>query len=227
MLAVLSAGTARYESIAAGSGGPDTSPRCSPPCGCPAAMLPTPIPTTTAPLIFRNSRRSTTGALSTSCLSLSRTVRLRHLLRRAMNRRDDPRIRTAPADMTVHRRSDLCFGRLRRLEQQLRAFDDLTVVAVAALYRLFRDHRLLQRMQLRRWCDLHSCRVVRWQPFQCRQRFPRHPRHRRNARSNFEPIRQNRTTSTLAEPAAEPRPLQRKIVGERVQKRRGRMDIEG
>src|SRR6185436_16939826 len=39
MLAVLFAWTARYESIAAGSGGPDTSPRCSPPCACPAAML--------------------------------------------------------------------------------------------------------------------------------------------------------------------------------------------
>src|SRR5262245_48932051 len=80
MLAVLFEWTARYESSTVGSGGPDTSPRCSaapaPAGACASAMLLTPIPTTTAPLIFRNSRRSTTGVPPTSCLSLSATAHL-------------------------------------------------------------------------------------------------------------------------------------------------------
>src|SRR4030095_7150646 len=117
MLAVLFEWTARYESSAAGSGGPDTNPRCraapAPAGACASAMLPTPILTTTAPLTLRHSRGSTIGVPSTWCLSLSRTahllgclhpgrrgVRGRHRPRRALNGGHDPRIRTAPADMT-------------------------------------------------------------------------------------------------------------------------------
>ncbi len=47
MLAVLFEWTARYESSSVGSGGPDTSPRCSaapaPAGACASAMLPTPM----------------------------------------------------------------------------------------------------------------------------------------------------------------------------------------
>src|SRR6185295_7380499 len=71
-----------------------------------------------------------------------------HRARGALNRLDDAGIGTAPAQVTVHGRANLLDGRLRVPGEQLRPLDDLAVVAVAALQRLFVDHGLLQRMQL-------------------------------------------------------------------------------
>src|SRR5688572_11265684 len=111
-----------------------------------------PSPTTNAPVVaFRNSRRANTEWSSASCMiHFLRFVRRHDLLRGALNGRENPRIRPAPAQMTVHRRPDLRFAGTRVLEQQLGAFDDLSVVAIAALHRLLGDERFLQGMELRR-----------------------------------------------------------------------------
>src|SRR5437867_8830032 len=76
--------------------------------------------------------------------SLSR----RNRFGRTLNRRKNPRVCSATAQVPVHCSADLGLGGLRVLEQQLGPFDDLPVETIAALRGLFCNHRLLQRMQL-------------------------------------------------------------------------------
>src|SRR5262245_66203901 len=73
----------------------------------------------------------------------------RHRARGTRDRFDDAAIRGTPAQVPVHGRANLFDGRVGVFGKQLRPFDDLAVVAVAALQRLFIDHGLLQRMQFR------------------------------------------------------------------------------
>jgi hypothetical protein len=58
-----------------------------------------------------------------------------------------------------------------RRTSRLRAFDDLAVVAVAALQGLFIDHGLLQRMQLRSARELLLLSVPGGQALQRRDGF--------------------------------------------------------
>src|SRR5256885_13077681 len=116
-VAVLSAWIAIHVSISFASGGPATARRMPGACANVTSRSLTPM--TSAPPAFRNSRLT--------------TARLRHHPGRALNRRHDARVRPAAAQMPVHRGPNLRFGRRRRLREQLGAFDDHPVVAVAAL----------------------------------------------------------------------------------------------
>src|SRR5438552_15217152 len=72
-----------------------------------------------------------------------------HGARGALDRLDQARVGAASAQVAVHGSANLIVGRLRILREQLRTFDDLTVVAVPALQSLFVDDGLLQRLELR------------------------------------------------------------------------------
>ena len=73
--------------------------------------------------------------------------------------------------MAVHRRANLFDRRLGVPGKQLRPFDDLAVVAVAALQGLFINHGLLQRMQLRSARELFLLGVPSRQALERRHGF--------------------------------------------------------
>ena len=80
---------------------------------------------------------------------LSSRTSLRHHCRSLLDRGQDPRIRTATAEMPVHRRADLLLGRALRRREQVSSLDHHAVLAIAAMRHLNIDPRLLQRMQRR------------------------------------------------------------------------------
>ena len=59
----------------------------------------------------------------------------------------NPFVRTAAAQVAVHRLCDLLIGRIRRLRQKSRRCHYLPRLAVAALRNFFGDPCLLQRVQ--------------------------------------------------------------------------------
>src|SRR5262249_14154611 len=103
-----------------------------------------------APVAFMNSRRASTGR--SYALSMNH---LRYRFRGALNCRENARVSATTTQMAIHCRTNLSLRGLRVLEQQLGPFNDLAVVAIAALRRLFGNKRLLQRMQLWSFCKLH------------------------------------------------------------------------
>src|SRR5690349_18006507 len=72
------------------------------------------------------------------------------LLGGLLDGREDSRVRSASAYMAIHSRADLGLGRLCCFEQQLRAFYDLSVIAISTLGGLLSDNGLLQRVESRR-----------------------------------------------------------------------------
>src|SRR5437867_4903763 len=136
----------------------------------------------------------------------------RHRARGALDRFDDAGIRTAPAQVAVHRRANLFDGRLRVSGEELRSLDDLAVVAVAALQGLFVDHRLLQWMQLRSARELFLLSVPGGQPLERRDRFAGDLRERRDARPRLNAVHEHRTRAALRQATPESRSLQLEVV---------------
>ena len=71
----------------------------------------------------------------------------------ALNGLQDSRVRSAAAQMSLHRVANLGIRRLRGFRQRFGSLDDHAVIAVAARYGLFVDHGLLNRMQRRAWAS--------------------------------------------------------------------------
>src|SRR5436853_4923753 len=97
-----------------------------------------------APVLFKNWRRSMSG-----------------LLRRALDGGDDAVVRSATADVAVHVAHDLVARRILVAGEELRRLHDLPRLAVAALRHLLGDPRLLQRMRAigREAFDRHHARA--------------------------------------------------------------------
>src|SRR2546423_4647961 len=131
--------------VSSWSGSGVNGPPSAPPGGCCASTRGAKVsPTSSAPPALRKSRlRNLVSGMSLLTSASPDGAR------GALDRCDHAGIRTAPAQVAVHGGANLFDGRLGVFGKQLRPFDDLAVVAVAALQGLFIDHRLLKRMQLR------------------------------------------------------------------------------
>src|SRR4029453_14463173 len=175
--------------VSSWSGSGVNGPPSAPPGGCCASARGAKVsPTSSAPPALRKSRLGNVVAGDSLLMSAPR-----HHARRALDRFDDAGICTAAAQMAVHGRANLFDGRPGIPREQLRPFDDLAVVAVAALKRLFIDHGLLQRMQLRGARKLLLLRIPGGQALERRDRFAGDGGQRCDARPYFDSVHEHRT----------------------------------
>ena len=135
-----------------------------------------------------------------------------------MDRFDHAGIRTAPAQVAVHGPANLFDGWLGVLGKQLRPFDDLTVVAVAALHGLFIDHGLLQRMELRSARELFLLSIPGGQALERRHGFAGDGGEGCHARPYLDSVQEHRARAALRQPAPESRSLQSELVREDVRR---------
>src|SRR5438128_10756807 len=97
-------------------------------------------PTISAPPPFRNVLRENSRSCSRPVISLPT---LRHRSSSLLDRRQNPRIGPTAAQVAVHRRPDLIFGRILRRREQISSLDHHPVLAVTTMRHLHVDPRLL------------------------------------------------------------------------------------
>src|SRR5688500_6067938 len=111
---------------------------------------------------------------------------------RLSNRVDDPRMRSAAADVAVHAADDLILGRVRLAREQRHRRHDHPSSAVTALHRVKLREGLLNRMQA----------PGRDQAFNLGDALSLNGAYRRYARAHRLAVDQDRARATLTLPAA-------------------------
>ena len=132
-----------------------------------------------------------------------------------MNRGADAQVRSATAQIAVHRRINLRVSRLRRFGEQRASRHHLSGLAIAAL----RYVKVLPR-------DLHRMRAIGRKAFNRGDGLVRYCRDRRKASARGLSIHMNRTRAAQAHAAAEFRAFQINLIPQVPQQRHFGITIE-
>src|SRR5712692_351661 len=163
--------------------------------------------TTSAPEVFRNSRRVRVVMMFSS----------RHAGLRALDGAQDGHVRSAAALEPRQRIAQLRVARFRVLLEIGRGGHYPAIDAVAALRHLLLDIRRLQRMRLLR----------RTEAFEGGDGLAARGRDRQHARAHRLAVKVHGTSAALCEPAAEVGIIETEIVAKGVQQRHLRLGVHG
>jgi hypothetical protein len=131
-----------------------------------------------------------------------------------LHRRDDPWIRTAPADVSAHALAHVVVFRTARLTEECDGRHDLTRCAIAALKAVVVDEGLLDGVQF----------VAAREPFDGGDGFPLSRGRQRQARQHATVLDVDRARAALAVVASLLGPCQMKVLANGIEERNSRIE---